>query len=111
MIKPQSVAKFMDGDAVKIKDWGRKCAAIRVPRDRLVKDGVGFFEITVAITEHRHRQCAAAKIGAENLVIECDRHFIVAFRWSDGRVFHPGKLEMRKTRVPGLERVNGRIVK
>src|SRR5204863_6228460 len=112
MIKPQSVAKFMDGDAVKIKDRiVRKCTAIGVPRDRLVKDGVGFFEITVAITEHGHRQSPAAEIAAENFVIEGDRHFIVPFRGSDGRVFDPGKLEMRKMRVPGLERVNGGIIK
>src|SRR5207247_10291900 len=85
MIKSDSVTKFMDGDAMKINDpIGRQCAAIGVPRDRLVKDGVGFFEITVAITEHGHRQYAAAKIAAENLGIECDRHFIVPFHRSDG---------------------------
>src|SRR5438552_11895193 len=111
MIKPQSVAKFMDGDAVKIKDRRRKCTAIGVPRDRLVKDGVGFLEITVAITEHSHRQCAAAKIAAENFAIEYDRHFIVPFHRSDRRVLDPGKLEMRKVRVPSLERVNSGIVK
>ncbi len=73
----------MDSDAVKIKDRRRKWAAIGVPGDRLVKDGVGFFEITVAIAEHSHRQRAAAKIAAENFVIEYDRHFIVPFHGSD----------------------------
>src|SRR5205814_7572610 len=112
MIKPDSVTKFMDGDAMKINDpIVLRCAAIGVPRDRLVKDSVGFFEITVAIAEHRHRQCAAVKIAAENFVIEYDRHFVVAFHCSDGRVFHPGKLEMGEMRGPGLERVNGRVVK
>src|SRR5207244_12147710 len=111
MIKPQSVAKFMDGDAVKIKDRRRKCTAIGVPRDRLVKDGVGFFEITVAITEHGHRQRAAAKIAAENLGIECDRHFIVPFHRSDGGVFHPGKLELGKMRARGFEGSSSRAGK
>src|SRR5438552_3206251 len=111
MIKSQGVAKFVDRDAVKIKDWRRKGAAIGVPRDRLVKDCVGFFEIAAAITKHGHRQCAAAKIAAENFVIEYDRHFIVPFHCSDRRVLHPGKLKMREVRVPSLERVNGGIVK
>ena len=111
MIKSKSVAKFMDRDAVKIKNRRRKGPAIGVPRDRLVKDSVGFFEITVAIAEHSHRQGAAAKIATENFVIEYNRHFIVAFHRSDRRVLHPGKLEMREVWVPSLERVNGGIVK
>src|SRR5439155_24403993 len=111
MIKSDSVTKFMDGDAVKIKDRRRKVAAIRIPRNRIIEDGVGLFEITVAIAEHSHRQCSAAKIAAENFVIQCDRHFIVAFRWSHGGVLHPGKVEMRKMLVPGLERVNGGVVR
>src|SRR2546426_11852052 len=103
MIKPESMAKFMDGDAVKIIDRWRKVAAIRVPRKRIIKDGVGFFEITVAIAEQSHRQCSAAKIFAENFVIECNGHFIVPFHWSNGGVFHPGKLKVGEVRVPGLE--------
>src|SRR5438105_13590691 len=107
MIKSDSVTKFMDGDAVKIKDWRREGTAIGVPRDRLVKDGVGLFEITVAKGQHSHRQRAAFKIAAENFVMEHDRQFIIAFRWSDGRGFDPGKLKMREVSVPGVERVNG----
>src|SRR5438552_17438892 len=58
----------MDGHAVKIKDRRCKSAAIGVPRNRLVKDSIGFFEITVAIAEHRHRQCAAAKLLPKTLL-------------------------------------------
>src|SRR6476661_6616095 len=111
MIKTNGVAKFVDSDTMKIKDRRGEGAAIGVPRDRIVKDGVGLFEITVAIAEHSHRQCAAAKIAAENFVVEYDRHFIIPLHWSDGRVFDPGKLEMCEMRVPGLEGVNGGIVK
>src|SRR5439155_24742569 len=102
MIKSDSVTKFMDGDAMKIVDAvARQCAAIGVPRNRAVKDSVGFFEITVAIAEHSHRQCTAGKIAAEDFAIEYDRHFIVPFHRSDRRVLDPGKLEMREVRVPG----------
>ena len=84
VIETKSMAKFVDSDPVKIKDRRRKWAAIGVPRDRIVKDGVGLFEITAAIAEHSHRQCAAAKIAAENFVVEYDRHFIVPLHCSDG---------------------------